>query len=141
MTLFKNKLDKGEIIDHKSNGSYERLSNFIWNRTHIKKSIMTIPYNSTHRSMKRYLADTLTILDRKDDNTTLYSTCENNSKIINDKYLSLLISSLQYIISNDFEKIKKLIKYLKNVATLLNLLELPITWTLPTGLTIKQSYL
>ena len=52
-----------------------------------------------------------------------------------------MISSLQYIISNDFEKIRKLIKYLKNIATLLNLLELPITWTLPTGLTIKQSYL
>ena len=95
MTLFKNKMDKGEIIENKSNGSYERLSNFISSRTHIKKSIMTIPYNSTHRSMKRYLADTLIILDRKDDNTTWYSTSENNSKMINDR--SLFIDFLSSI--------------------------------------------
>lgn len=45
---------------------------------------------------------------------------------ISDKDVSLLISCLIYIIQNDFTKIKKLSKYLKNVACLLNILELPI---------------
>ena len=140
--LFESKCNKGETIDPKNKGSYERLSNFLWNRSHIKKAIMTIPYNSSSRSMKNYLASNLIIVDHKKDDTIWYSTCGSNTKyIINNKDLFLLISSLKYIITNDFEKIKKLSKYLKNVATVLTTLELPITWSLPTGLTIKQSYL
>lgn len=142
VNFFKSKIDKGELIDSKHGGSYERLFNFVWNRTHIKKSIMTIPYNSSEKAMEKYLAESLVKLDCNDDKTSLYSTCENSTKSrINDKDLYLLISCLKFIIANDFEKIKKLSKYLKNIANLLNTLELPITWTLPTGLTIKQSYL
>lgn len=56
-------------------------------------------------------------------------------------FLALLVQSLWNIIFKDFIKIKNLSKYLLNVATLLNVLELPITWALPTGLEVKQSYL
>ena len=63
------------------------------------------------------------------------------SSCINYKYINLLISTLKFIIKNDFENIKKLIKYLKNISVLLNTLESPIVWSLPTGLNIKQSYL
>lgn len=45
------------------------------------------------------------------------------------------------IIFDDCEKIKKLTKYLKNVAKLFNALNLPITWNLPSGLKVNQSYL
>lgn len=92
--------------------------------------------------MKKYLAENLVRMDCNKNETNLYSTSEKNTKsMINDKDIYLLISCLKYIINTDFEKIKKLSKYLKNVANLLNMLELPITWTLPTGLIIKQSYL
>lgn len=103
---------------------------------------MTIPYNSSRRSMKKYIAESLVKMDYNKDKTSWYSTSEKQTKSrINDKDLYLLISCLKYIINTDFEKIKKLSKYLKNVASLLNKMELPNTWTLPTGLTIKQSYL
>ena len=140
-TYFKNKINDGEITDTKTNGSYERLNNFIWNRAHVKNSIMTMPYNSSFKSMNNYVADSLTMLDRADENRIWYTTNERSDKAINDRDISLLITCLKYIIDNDFHKIKKLSKYLKNVATLINLLELPITWTLSTGLSIKQSYL
>lgn len=93
--------------------------------------------------MKKYLQESLVWVDHDEkDKICWYSTSDKKSGLrINDKDLFLLISSLKYIITNDFEKIKKLSKYLKNVATLLNTLELPITWSQPTGLTIKQSYL
>lgn len=134
----KDKKEKSDI----DRGSYKRLYDFIWNRAHVKKSIMTIPYNSSHKSMKKYLAESLVRADSNINDQTWYCVSEKDDKnLINDKDLRLLISSLQFIIKNDFEKIKKLSKYLKKVAELLNLLELPITWTLPTGLTIKQSYL
>ena len=55
---FKMKVLQGEKSDSKS-GSYERLSKFVWHRGHVKKSIMTIPYNSTKLSMKSSLEDNL----------------------------------------------------------------------------------
>ncbi len=142
INLFETKLSEGEIYDVKTNGSYDRLSKFIWDRSYIKKTIMTIPYNSSPRSMKYYLAECLVRLDKGKQDETWYSDSIKNTKIvINESDLWLLIKSLKFIMENDFEKIKKLIKYLKNVAVLLNMLELPISWTLPSGLTIKQSYL
>ena len=97
----------------------------------IKKSIMTISYNSSIKSMKKYLAATLVKLDCNLEDTNWYSTSESITKQkINHKDLFLLITTIKYIISNDFEKINKLGKYLRNIAVLLNLLELPITWTL-----------
>lgn len=51
ISVFEYKINLNEIIDSITKGSYERLHKFIWNRSHIKKSIMTIPYNSTNRSM------------------------------------------------------------------------------------------
>jgi hypothetical protein len=102
---------------------------------------MTIPYNSTKYAMKKYITDSL-IWEYSEDKCAWYSDSDKNKNtLINDKDITLLVSSLMYIIENDFRKIKKLIKYLKNVADLLNSLGLPITWSLPTGLTIRQSYL
>ena len=142
LRYFSDKISKGETSDNNNKGSYERLHNFIWNKTNVKKSIMTMPYNSSARSMKKYLAESLVKIDCKQDDTSWYSVTEARTKtVINDYDLYLLISSLRYIIDNDFGKIRKLTKYLKNVATMLNFLGLPIVWTLPTGLTIKQSYL
>lgn len=61
----KKKINNNELTD-KAHGSYERLSNFVWERAYIKnkkKAIMTIPYNVTFRSMKEYLKGSLVRLD------------------------------------------------------------------------------
>ena len=141
ISVFESKISSDEIIDSELRESYERLHKFIWKRSYIKKSIMTIPYNSSTRAMKKYLADTLVKLECSTEKTTLYSSCENGKLKISSEDLYLLISTLKSVIKNDFEKNKKLGKYLTNVAGILYALGLPITWTLPTGFTIKQSYL
>jgi DNA-directed RNA polymerase len=51
------------------------------------------------------------------------------------------VNTIQFIVNNDFDKVKKLMKYLRNIATVLTILGLPIVWSLPHGLIIKQSYL
>jgi len=130
------------IQDDSKGGSYSRLYDFIWNRKVIKKAIMTIPYNASARARKRYLIDSLTMVNRDDENMKWYSDSESNSKnAINTDDIYLLLRCVSYIVENDFPKIHKLCKYLSNVAKILSMLELPITWTLPTGLTVKQSYL
>jgi DNA-directed RNA polymerase len=65
----------------------------------------------------------------------------NKNNLVNMKDLFILVSFIKQIVMTDFEKIKKLTKYLKNIATILNILELPIVWNLPSGLTIRQSYM
>jgi len=109
----------------------------------VKKAVMTIPYNSSTRSMTKYVLDTLEPIEVKDSKISWYSDKVNLEKSvkINTKDVSLLVSSIKDIITNDFEKIRKLTRYLYNVGKMLNMLELPIVWILPTGLVIKQSYL
>ena len=116
ISYFKSKVDRGIFLDYKTTknkedkdkGSFMRLYSFVWNRVHVKKSIMTIPYNSSHRSMMKYLSESLVRSDCDKDGYNWYCTNEKDNKnLINQQDLYLLISSLQYIIKNDFQKIKK----------------------------------
>lgn len=105
--LFDKKVAEGELVDSKAKtkskaGSYERLSNLLWGRSHVKKSIMTIPYNSSPKSMKKYLAECLVRAECNDDETYWYTVSDKPGKMINDHDLFLLIKCLKYTISNDF---------------------------------------
>lgn len=64
-----------------------------------------------------------------------------NTNRVNTYDVSLLRSIISTIIFDDCEKINKLTKYLRNIAKICNALNLPITWNLPSGLKISQSYL
>ena len=142
--LFQSKVDSGEFDDKETGGSYLRLSEFVWSRSDVKKAIMTIPYNATRRSMNKYLTEAL-LFDKYDStsNTVWYSSGTNGDKqlLISSKDTNLLINCLINVIFNDFEKIKKLTKYLKNVAMVYNAIGLPISWNLPSGLKVIQSYM
>lgn len=124
-------------------GSYERLLKFVWTRSNFKKAIMTIPYNSTLGAQRKYLVEDLYAFDYDPETkVTWYSGSEDNSEPrINSKDATLVVSSIKHIIYRDLDKISKLSKYLTNIAKLLAVLELPITWRLPTGLTVIQSYM
>lgn len=139
--LFDLKIEAGNIIE--KDGSYERLRTFVLERSNIKKAIMTIPYNVSALNMKKYIISSLHLVENEnEDNILWYSKSDKQTKpFINNKDISLLINCIQTIVQNDFEKIKKLMKYLKNIATILTVIGLPIVWSLPTGLTIRQSYL
>lgn len=137
---FNNEIEKGNKIENE--GSYVRLVDFIFTRSNVKKAIMTIPYNATPRSMRKYLVSEMEFV-RNADKLSWYSQKDDQKQInlINNKDITLLMDVIQHIINNDFEKIKKLIKYLANIATALTLLGLPIVWFLPHGLVVRQSYL
>ena len=135
---------KGEI-----SGSYKRLVDFIWDRSHIKKALMTVPYSVSHRSMQKYIRDNLNRVSYDEETglswfTDRYEESEKDVdkfSSINNKDISLLASLINHIIFHDFEKIKRLSIYLKNIIRLCNRINFPITWNLPTGLKISQSYL
>ena len=133
-------LDKNIIEDPGTKGSYQRLNEFVWDRSYIKRIIMTIPYNASPLSMKKYFLNELCYIDRIDD-VSWYSDRANSKTTINSYDASLLIKSISSIISKDYAKIDKLRKYLKNIAKLFNSFNMPITWNLPSGLIVNQSYL
>ena len=101
---------------------------------------MTIPYNATKRSMKDYLVETLEqieldvnsdsgddgMLRNKKANLFAYGNSNNKNNVVYDSDIVILINIIYKIIMNDYERIKRLCMYLKNVATLFNKLDLPI---------------
>lgn len=70
-----------------------------------------------------------------------YGTSRSVENVVNDNDITLLCNFIHDVILKDFDKIRKLCAYLKVMGTIFNKLDLPIMWTLPTGLKIKQSYL
>jgi len=131
--------------------SIVRLKNFLWNRDIIKKVIMTLPYNTKKRTIAKYIKEKLTEID----STVKYKTVKgkqvsvklawyvlgDNPNSISYDDLMLLSNLIEEIITKEFTKISKLIQYLKNVATICSVLNIPISWNLPYGLEINQSYL
>jgi DNA-directed RNA polymerase len=139
--VFRSKVEDVKT-DPKDKASYERLLSFTWDRAFVKKAIMTIPYNASARSMGKYIKDSLVCVYKDNEDVYWWSYSEKNKKNkVNYDDINLLVTTLKSVINNDFEKIKKLTKYLKNIASVLTSIGLPIVWNLPTGLSIRQSYL
>lgn len=59
INVFNSKISNGIIIDEKTGGNYQRIIEFGLNRTHVKKSLITIPYNASKRSISYYLKGSL----------------------------------------------------------------------------------
>jgi DNA-directed RNA polymerase len=136
----KEQINIGNETDDKSKGSYVRLNTFIWNRSHVKKVIMTIPYNSLQYSMKDYLMAELVQLPFDEvEKCYWYSDSTCSVAKINNNDLILMVGMISKIVKHDFKKIEKLVTDLNNVAKLFNMLNLPIYWSLPSGLNIYQS--
>ena len=148
IALFDEKINYSNTDEHVRE-IHKNLRLFIWERGHIKKAIMTIPYNVSTRNMINYIKESLykvseDKLSEQDikNKVNLYSATQvTNKPYVSDEDISVLVDDIRSIIFDGFEKIKKLVKYLKNVATVLGYLELPIVWSLPHGLIVTQSYL
>ena len=87
---------------------------------------MTIPYNASTKSMLKYIIDHLSVLDGYSTKKAWYTDDKGGEKINHDD-ISLLVRSINHLISHDFVRIRKLTKYLKNIAQLFQKLNLPIT--------------
>lgn len=138
------KIRNKQFKDDNERKIYIRLHKFNWERSDVKKAIMTLPYNASKRSMKSHIIASLEELeykDAQDPEIIWYGKSEKSDLMINDKDLQTIINIIYDIIMNDHDKIKKLVSYLRTIATLFSKMNIPITWTLPSGLKVNQSYL
>jgi len=129
--------------DNKYYDNYKRLKDFVIVRGLIKKLVMTIPYNVGITNMKKYFIGELFEVSNNDKKgTNWYSKQENEVRPwLCDKDISLLVSAIHSIVTKDFEKIKKLRSYLKSVAIVFSVINLPIIWYKDDGLVVIQGYL
>lgn len=127
--------------------SIKRLQKFVWDRSLIKKVIMTKPYNAARGSLIKYLKEPLQFIkcvkiSKEDSGMNWYAKDNNNlDNLVSSDHLALLAELIDNIIKLDFTKITKLSWYLKNIASICSTLNIPIWWSLPHGLKIHQSYL
>ena len=101
----------------------------------LSKFISNLP----NKLFKRLLAMNFVEYDKTNKKLAWYNDgCKKNTNIlINSNDINLVVRYLSYIIFNDFGKIRKLTKYLKNIASICNALDLPITWNVSSGLKIR----
>lgn len=119
--------------------SYIRINKFNWLRKTYKSILMPLSYNITEYTMKKNLISTLSYKMVNDD--ILYYNDDDELNWINTYDINNFVSIIHKNVLNEFQKMKRLTKYISNVARMFNQLELPITWSVPSGLSIIQSYL
>lgn len=114
-----------------------RVLDFEIHRSIIKHSIMTYVYNATPLTMADYIRDVCIKIEK--DDKTLYKSP------LADKYLEysdfmFLAKIVKQVVSKEFPRVSLLSSYLSNIAEIMNSLELPIPWLVPSGVKITQSY-
>ena len=107
-------------------------------RSMIKKVIMTIPYNASHRTIASYLCNAF------DFNVKDGLYYERNKNFTGNGVDYMFIYKLGTLIHKHFYKmhprIKDLSDYFKSWANLLSKMQLPIAWETPAGTYIIQQY-
>ena len=154
---FKNKLQdtKAKYSENEIN-SYKRLFNLDVQRSLVKKTVMTIPYNASDFSLIEYLKKSfeydyelnkqLSIVNLenegiKEKNQIWYKHKDNPKILLELNDFSILNKAIIHVLFNKFNKLNELVKYFKQIADICFKLNLFIPWTLPTGIEIQQSYM
>lgn len=114
---------------------------------------MTKPYNAKDYTLANYLKDTL-IFDHSEEIVKLndegnevkhsigwYKINNKSENYVNRSDMELLVKCINEIIYINYPRIKLLTTYLNEEAKLLNKLNLPIVWRLPSGLMVTQKYM
>lgn len=126
--------------------SFKTLANLDIHRSLIKKAVMTIPYNASPSSITEYIKESfnkeIRIITNVGNKTkeSYYIHKDNPNIIFKDIDFKNLRKALNVVIFLDYPKLTALSLYLKNIAKVANILNIPVPWILPSGLEIKQQY-
>lgn len=133
---FESELESNKNLTPETKESYKRLLKleFKNHRKLVKKTIMTIPYNSTKYA---------NILDMKSDflkKGNIYTHLHDANFSLEEIDFKIMCNTLYFCLYRDYPKLEKLLNYFKDIARISNKLGISIPWTLPSGLTVKQKF-
>jgi len=107
-------------------------------RKSVKYPIMVKPYNASLLQMTNYFKETLE--EVSENNKKFYVFKDNKDIKFTNEELILFIQTLNHIIYVEFPKLKTIENYLKRIAEICSILNIPIVWALPTGLKVDHYY-
>lgn len=136
MDHFKTELDNNKDLSVEKQEGYQRLIDFNLKRFIIKKSIMTIPYNVTSFQLINYIKENFERIDKSE----WFSIIGDKKLKLKNSDFSLLGNGLREVLDYKFPKLNLLLTYLEGLVKVCTLLQIPVLWTLPSGLEVKQSY-
>lgn len=140
--------------DTEKKEAFRRLLKSGVTRSNIKTAIMTKPYNAKTLTSANYIKDSFEVLPVTDKDLHLkkikqvikpvykykYAVNKDNKNYVYFEDILLLVSCINEIIHFNYPRIKFLSEYLKDIVVILNKLNLPVMWNLPSGLEISQQY-
>lgn len=131
-------LNQNKDLDVSLKNSYIKLSqlDFHNHRSLVKKTIMTIPYNSTKYANIMDMKEEFNYIQK--DGEYIYKK-DKNIKFQNIDF-QVICNTLYLCLYRDFPKLEGLLNYFKTIAKISNRLGISIPWNLPTGLNVKQKY-
>ena len=147
----KDAIDKSKKIIESCN----KLLKFKINRSIVKAPLMVKPYNASFSRMTEYIKENLKKTYQIVNDNGLYNNLETEKKKkyivlyeskthkdvkINNFDVDFFISTMEKVFYSEFPKLKSFSDYLLNVASICNFLNIPIIWSLPTGLEVNQYY-
>lgn len=126
------------ILSEEDKKSFERIISidFKNHRSLVKKTIMTIPYNSTAYSNVDSMKEDFTYSSINE----FYVHKVHKELILLNRDFRNIVKALYFCLFREFPKLEKAIEYFKKIAKLSNNLGISITWSLPTGLIVHQEF-
>nr|QWO71370.1 RNA polymerase [Termitomyces sp. T123] len=149
-----NKLEENKL-NPEDKESYQKLADINIFRTLIKKAVMTTPYNASASSIVEYFKENFdkkrnpnyinTEISKTDKVTDYYiykmkSNLTEKPVFFTELDFQNLRKALKFVIFIDYPKLTALSEYLKGIAKVSKILNIPIPWILPNGLVIKQQF-
>lgn len=122
--------------DKKSLNSYIILRKIMFDRSLVKKAIMTFSYNA---SVPTQVDQIVEKLEQHSEGKTIYYTYKNDIKFKRFD-ISVFVLCIRDVINIESPKIKELSKYLNNIVSICTKLSVPIQWNTPSGAIIRESY-
>ncbi len=131
-------------IENKSNvqlkqlQSYIKLLKVVFDRSMVKKTIMTKSYNASIPTQVRQL---IMNLDVKFEDKKEYYIYKNNQDVrfIRDDIV-VFVMAIKFVIDKEAPRITELSKYIDAIVSICTGLNIPVPWNLPSGAEILESY-
>jgi hypothetical protein len=104
--------------------SYKKLVELNLSRKLVKLGVMVKPYNASSYQIANYIKENLVF--NKVDKSIYYTIPGNDDIKLTNKDISVLTRSIDRVIYDEFPKLKGFVQYLKTIAKICSILNIPI---------------
>lgn len=145
-SLIENKVFKVKSDKEISFESVKKLAKFDFNRSMVKKAVMTFIYNASSLSQKKYITNELESTRLPESNRLVWyhqEFGEGNPDLrqeLTGSDIFTWLKCFRLVVKDILPKVDLIARYIKQVVTIFNILDMAVPWVLPTGTIISSYY-